>query len=64
MKAYPNWSYKEGVRNISDHSHLIGSHILIEKPKNIPRKFQKMWLTHENFMKVVQDLWNSDLDMF
>ncbi|XP_026416913.1 uncharacterized protein LOC113312375 [Papaver somniferum] len=57
LRLYSDWGYKVGARVVSDHSPLIGGCVNIPKPTNVPLRFQKMWLEHTGFMKVVEDSW-------
>lgn len=41
----------------SDYSSLILFHRKSFSLKNIPFKFEEMWLTHPSFLKVVEDSW-------
>ncbi|XP_026446086.1 uncharacterized protein LOC113346789 [Papaver somniferum] len=58
LQKYADWGYKVGLRIASDHSPLLGGCANIPKPKNVPQKFQKLWLSHPTFMQVVQDCWS------
>ncbi|XP_026419629.1 uncharacterized protein LOC113315582 [Papaver somniferum] len=61
FQMHEDWSYKVGVRISSDHSPLLGGGATIPKPSNAPFKFQKMWLTHPEFMEVVSQSWDEDI---
>ncbi|XP_026447002.1 uncharacterized protein LOC113347531 [Papaver somniferum] len=55
LQLYSDWGYKFGMGIVSDHAPLLGGCANIPKPKNTPRKFQKMWLSHPEFMQVVSN---------
>ncbi|XP_026378819.1 uncharacterized protein LOC113273290 [Papaver somniferum] len=57
IQLYGDWGYKVGMRIVSDHAPLLGGCASIPKPQNVPRIFQKMWLSHPNFLNVVADCW-------
>ncbi|XP_026451621.1 uncharacterized protein LOC113351933 [Papaver somniferum] len=57
VQKYTGWSYKVGLRIASDHSPLLGGCVSFPKPKNVPQKFQKIWIEHPNFMEVVTKCW-------
>ncbi|XP_026453554.1 uncharacterized protein LOC113354436 [Papaver somniferum] len=57
LQIHSDWGYKVGLRIASDHAPLLGGCASVPKPKNVPLRFQKMWLEHPTFMKVVQDSW-------
>ncbi|XP_026439650.1 uncharacterized protein LOC113338440 [Papaver somniferum] len=61
LNKYSGWKYNVSSRGISYHSFLVGSNIEISKPKNSPFKFQTMWTTHPEFLKLVLDSWNEIL---
>ncbi|XP_026377693.1 uncharacterized protein LOC113271989 [Papaver somniferum] len=56
-----DWGYKLGLRIASDHAPLLGGSVNIPKPKNIPWKFHKMWLSHSSFMEVVSQSWSEEV---
>ncbi|XP_026416499.1 uncharacterized protein LOC113311932 [Papaver somniferum] len=41
IEKYPDWSYKVGVRSVSDHSPLLGSFLMVSKPNNVPLRVLK-----------------------
>ncbi|XP_026384454.1 uncharacterized protein LOC113280031 [Papaver somniferum] len=55
LQKFEDWEYKVGLRVASDHAPLLGGCVNIPKLKNAPMRFQKMWLSHPNFMDVVQN---------
>ncbi|XP_026419529.1 uncharacterized protein LOC113315469 [Papaver somniferum] len=57
LEKFPNWGYKVGLRVVSDHSPLLGGCVNIPKPRNVPFRFQKMWLEHSDFMNLVAENW-------
>ncbi|XP_026451446.1 uncharacterized protein LOC113351723 [Papaver somniferum] len=57
LRLYSDWGYKVDARVVSDHSPLMGEGVNIPRPTNVPLRFQKMWLEHPGFMKVVEDSW-------
>ncbi|XP_026416850.1 uncharacterized protein LOC113312301 [Papaver somniferum] len=58
FQKHIDWGYKVGLRIAFDHAPLLGGCASIPKPPNIPFKFQKMWLSHSNFMEVISQCWN------
>ncbi|XP_026400167.1 uncharacterized protein LOC113296042 [Papaver somniferum] len=46
-----------GVRGTSDHGALLGGVVNISRPNNIPFKYQPVWTTHPDFIKVIQYSW-------
>ncbi|XP_026410465.1 uncharacterized protein LOC113305662 [Papaver somniferum] len=62
LQKYEDWIYKVGLRIASDHSPLLGGNVSIPKPKNTPMKFQKMWISHPEFLEVVQQCWSAPID--
>ncbi|XP_026453581.1 uncharacterized protein LOC113354465 [Papaver somniferum] len=60
-EKYLGWSYKVGVRSVSDHSPLLGSCITVPKPKNVPFIVLKVWLEHEDFKRLIQDVWATEV---
>eukprot|EP00268_Persea_americana_P034025 TRINITY_DN33662_c0_g2_i1.p1 TRINITY_DN33662_c0_g2~~TRINITY_DN33662_c0_g2_i1.p1 ORF type:complete len:402 (-),score=60.83 TRINITY_DN33662_c0_g2_i1:2739-3944(-) len=42
----------------SDHSPLILSHRIRSIPKNMPFKFEEMWLSHNSFKSLVEQSWS------
>ncbi|XP_026416790.1 uncharacterized protein LOC113312247 [Papaver somniferum] len=61
LQSYSDWGYKVGLRMVSDHAPLLGGCANIPKPKNAPKKFQKMWISHLNFLQVVSECWLEDV---
>ncbi|XP_026378811.1 uncharacterized protein LOC113273280 [Papaver somniferum] len=61
LQLYGDWGYKVGMRIVSDHTPLLGGCASIPKPKNIPRKFQKMWISHPKFLEVVSECWEKTI---
>ncbi|XP_026416977.1 uncharacterized protein LOC113312440 [Papaver somniferum] len=59
LQIYGDWGYKVGLRFVSDHSPLLGGCASIPKPNNVPRKFQKMWISHPEFLSVVKESWSN-----
>ncbi|XP_026435797.1 uncharacterized protein LOC113333589 [Papaver somniferum] len=55
LQIFSDWGYKVGLRVASDHFPLLGGCASVPKPKNVPLRFQKIWLEHSSFMSVVQD---------
>lgn len=41
----------------SNHSHLLLTHRCRTSPKNIPFKFEEMWLPHTSFTAIVENSW-------
>ncbi|XP_026378656.1 uncharacterized protein LOC113273103 [Papaver somniferum] len=56
-----DWSFKVGLRIYYDHAPILGGSTNIPKPRNFPFKFQKMWISHHNFMEMVQKSWSEDI---
>ncbi|XP_026435524.1 uncharacterized protein LOC113333228 [Papaver somniferum] len=61
LQHYEDWGYKVGLRISSDHAPLLGGNVNIPNPKNIPKRFQKMWISHPGFMDVVLNSWNEEI---
>ncbi|XP_026450568.1 uncharacterized protein LOC113350649 [Papaver somniferum] len=59
LQKYTAWGYNVGLRIASDHSPLLGCCASIPKPSNVPFKFQKMWISHPQFLDVVKDLFGN-----
>ncbi|XP_026410603.1 uncharacterized protein LOC113305820 [Papaver somniferum] len=55
LQMYGDWGYKVGIRVVSYNSHLMRGCENVPRPKNVPLRFQKMWLEHPDFMKMVED---------
>ncbi|XP_026454012.1 uncharacterized protein LOC113355377 [Papaver somniferum] len=61
LQMYSDWGYKIVMIIVSDHAPLLGGCANIPKPKNTPRKFQKIWLNHPEFMQVVSNCWSQNV---
>ncbi|XP_026383544.1 uncharacterized protein LOC113279042 [Papaver somniferum] len=61
LDKFGGWHYHVGARGISDHNPLIGSDTVIVRALNTPFRFQKMWLSHPNFLQLVIDSWNEEI---
>ncbi|XP_026417560.1 uncharacterized protein LOC113313050 [Papaver somniferum] len=61
LQKFEGWSYKVVLRVASDHAPLLGGGAQIPKPQNAPMRFQKMWVSHPNFMEVVQKCWSEEI---
>ncbi|XP_026398911.1 uncharacterized protein LOC113294750 [Papaver somniferum] len=61
LEQYEGWNYKVGVRGTSDHGALMGGVTNITRPSNIPFRYQAVWTTHPDFIKVIQDSWNGEV---
>ncbi|XP_026410271.1 uncharacterized protein LOC113305452 [Papaver somniferum] len=61
MDTYPDWSYKVGVREVSDHSPLLGSCMDVNKPKIIPFRVLKVWLEESSFKEVIKEAWDENV---
>ncbi|XP_026396086.1 uncharacterized protein LOC113290717 [Papaver somniferum] len=46
---------------VSDHAPLFGVCASVPKPKNAPKKFQKMQIQHPNFLQVINDSWFTEV---
>ncbi|XP_026442693.1 uncharacterized protein LOC113342339 [Papaver somniferum] len=44
---------------VSDHSTLIGFPFLAPRPRRAPFRIQKMWFSHPDFLRMVEDSWKS-----
>ncbi|XP_026430512.1 uncharacterized protein LOC113327547 [Papaver somniferum] len=62
MQKYEDWGYKVGLKIVSDHSPLLGGCANIPKPQNVSRKFQKMWISHPDFLNVVKESWSAEVN--
>ncbi|XP_026434745.1 uncharacterized protein LOC113332413 [Papaver somniferum] len=62
LNVYSDWGYKVGTRITSNHSPLLGGCANVPKPCNALLRFQKMWLEHLYFMKLVEDSWSAPLN--
>ncbi|XP_026435852.1 uncharacterized protein LOC113333645 [Papaver somniferum] len=61
LQKYGDWGYKVGLRIVSDHAPLLYGCASIPKPKNVPWKFQKMWIEHPSFLSEVKKVWNENI---
>ncbi|XP_026452870.1 uncharacterized protein LOC113353514 [Papaver somniferum] len=61
LQKFEGWCYKVGLRVASDHAPLLGGGAQIPKPQNAPMRFHKMWISHPNFMEVVQKCWSEEI---
>ncbi|XP_026459248.1 uncharacterized protein LOC113359895 [Papaver somniferum] len=61
LDKFETWGYKVGLIITSDHAPLLGGCAQIPKPKNAPLRFQKMWLSHPNFLEVVSEVWSENV---
>lgn len=52
---------QNGVRGVSDHSPLLGSCVHIQKPKNIPFRVLKIWLSQEGFKELIKEAWSEEV---
>ncbi|XP_026431198.1 uncharacterized protein LOC113328268 [Papaver somniferum] len=57
LDKFQDWGYKVGLRVVSDHSPLLGGCANIPKPKNVPLRFQEIWLEHPYFLKLAENSW-------
>ncbi|XP_026417183.1 uncharacterized protein LOC113312664 [Papaver somniferum] len=66
LQKYGDWGYKVGLRIVSDHAPLLCGCASIPRPKNVPWKFQKMWIDHPSFLSEVKKVWNENIigDLF
>ncbi|XP_026416873.1 uncharacterized protein LOC113312325 [Papaver somniferum] len=62
LQRYIDWGYKVGLRMVFDHDPLLGGCASIPKPKNAPKIFQKMWISHPNFLQVMSECWLEKLN--
>ncbi|XP_026451527.1 uncharacterized protein LOC113351815 [Papaver somniferum] len=58
---FKDWGFKIGLRIASDHAPILGGCANIPKPRNFTYKFQKMWISHPNFMEIVQKSWSEPI---
>ncbi|XP_026452171.1 uncharacterized protein LOC113352577 [Papaver somniferum] len=61
LQNYADWGFKIRLRIASDHDPIFGGCANIPKPKKSPYKFQKMWISHPNFMETVQKSWSEPI---
>ncbi|XP_026433819.1 uncharacterized protein LOC113331313 [Papaver somniferum] len=61
MQKYDSWGYKVGLRVASDHAPLLEGFAQCPKPKNTPMKFEQIWLSHPNFLEVVNKCWSENI---
>ncbi|XP_026436380.1 uncharacterized protein LOC113334256 [Papaver somniferum] len=61
LQKYGDWGYKVGLRIISDHAPLLCGCASIPRPKNVPWKFQKMWIDHPLFLSEVKKVWTENI---
>ncbi|XP_026435084.1 uncharacterized protein LOC113332787 [Papaver somniferum] len=61
LNSYPSWGYKVGTRGTSDHSPLFGTNATIPKPANVPFRALKVWMSHEDFKKVIEEAWKTEM---
>ncbi|XP_026435535.1 uncharacterized protein LOC113333241 [Papaver somniferum] len=61
LNSYPSWGYKVGTRGTSDHSPLFGTNATIPKPANVPFGSLKVWMSHEDFKKVIEEAWRTEV---
>ncbi|XP_026411100.1 uncharacterized protein LOC113306371 [Papaver somniferum] len=54
--------YKVGVRGTSDHGPIMGNTVGIPKPNNIPFRYQAVWTSHSDFLKVIQSSWEENIN--
>ncbi|XP_026396795.1 uncharacterized protein LOC113291484 [Papaver somniferum] len=62
LQKFNGWGYKVGLRIASDHAPLLGGCASIPKPKNVPMRFQKMWISHPTFMEIVEICWSEVIE--
>ncbi|XP_026447948.1 uncharacterized protein LOC113348402 [Papaver somniferum] len=58
---YGDWGYKVGLRIVSDHAPLLCGCASIPRPKNVPWKFQKMWIDPPSFLSEVKKVWTENI---
>ncbi|XP_026459749.1 uncharacterized protein LOC113360455 [Papaver somniferum] len=61
LQKYGDWGYKVGLRIVSDHAPLLCGCASIPRPKNVPWKFQKMWIDHPSFLSEVKKVWTENI---
>ncbi|XP_026459307.1 uncharacterized protein LOC113359966 [Papaver somniferum] len=61
LEKYPGWSYKVGTSGTSDHSNLLGANTVIPKTANVPFRALRVWLSHPDFLKLIQDTWEVEV---
>ncbi|KAF9599173.1 hypothetical protein IFM89_035632 [Coptis chinensis] len=61
MLANPNWRCKILQRKFSDHSPVMGWCIKDTRPENVPFRFRKIWLEHNQFMHMVKQSWSEPM---
>ncbi|XP_026396059.1 uncharacterized protein LOC113290691 [Papaver somniferum] len=62
LQKYEDWGYKVDLKIVSDHSPLLGGCANIPRPQSVPRKFQKMWISHPDFLNVVKESWAVEIN--
>ncbi|XP_026378349.1 uncharacterized protein LOC113272767 [Papaver somniferum] len=62
LNRFGNWRSKALPREVSDHSPLIGYTFVNSRTKRSPFRVQKMWFSHPDFIRMVQDSWNAPLE--
>ncbi|XP_026443850.1 uncharacterized protein LOC113344004 [Papaver somniferum] len=61
LYKYENWRCKDLPRICSDHSPLFGYAFENPRPARALFRIHKMWLSHPNFMRLVEENWNLPL---
>ncbi|XP_026429013.1 uncharacterized protein LOC113324961 [Papaver somniferum] len=61
LNFYPSWGYKVGTRGTSYHSPLFGTNATIPKPTNVPFRALKVWMSHKDLKKVIEEAWKTEV---
>ncbi|XP_026459858.1 uncharacterized protein LOC113360575 [Papaver somniferum] len=61
LQKYGDWGYKVGLRIVSDQAPFLGGCASIPKPKNVPWRFQKMWIDHPSFLSQLKKVWSEHI---
>ncbi|XP_026420074.1 uncharacterized protein LOC113316056 [Papaver somniferum] len=64
LAKFENWRYKSLLREVSDHSKLLGFPFAVPRPKRAPFRVQKMWFLHTDFLRMVSESWNMPVTGF
>ncbi|XP_026396994.1 uncharacterized protein LOC113291710 [Papaver somniferum] len=58
LDKFGGWSYKVGVRGISDHGAIFGAVVNSTKPENSLFRYQSIWSSHPEFLTLIKESWN------
>ncbi|XP_026383843.1 uncharacterized protein LOC113279365 [Papaver somniferum] len=57
LAKFENWRCKALLREVSDHSTLLGYPFVVPRPKRAHFRIQKMWFLHADFLRMQDQLW-------